>query len=69
MEVLIYLIVVPKAIFFALGFSIILGNSFRNWNEGKDYSKGKSKYDSLKTLLIGLLIFFVIGWLITRCDR
>ena len=67
MDIFLLLIIIPIVLIGVLGFSYILGGSFRNWNEGWTTGNDKSTKSILKTLAIGIFIFAILGTILTNC--
>ena len=65
------MIVIGYIIIFAflLFLALIFGHGFREWNEGKEYTKKDNSPNSgIKTIVIGLIILFFIGILVVKCS-
>lgn len=49
-------------------FSYFFGAIFREWNEGEQYKKDGTKANNFKTLILGLIIFIIISFIMSKCN-
>jgi Na+/H+ antiporter NhaC len=68
MDIIWIIIAIPIAIVTLVVFSFLFGSAFRQWNEGDRFNEEQSKSSLTKTLLIGLAIFLVIGFILSKCE-
>lgn len=60
--VILVILIIPFILFLIYFF----GSGFRQWNEGSKYKEDNWK-SVLKTIIIGLIIFAVIGFIMLKC--
>lgn len=67
----IFLIILAGIVILVLSslLSFGLGHTFRKWNEGDNFiDGGKDSTDNLKTFAIGIVIFGLIMFLLSKCE-
>ena len=68
MDIIWIIFAILIAIISSLVLSYLFGTAFRQWNEGERYSAYRSKSSVIKTLIMGFIIFFLIGFILSKCE-